>query len=71
MIFRIYHETAGGHVHCRLFSGSHDGALGKCGDFCMRVDEFDAFRSAATFAQFREECVKGVKDRMLHARYRT
>lgn len=32
MIFRIYHETLGGHVHMRIFAGKRDGALGKCGD---------------------------------------
>ena len=41
MKFRLYHETKGGHVHCKLFAGSHDGALGKCGDLCMRTEEFD------------------------------
>ncbi len=55
MIFRLYHETKGGHVHCRLFAGPHDGALGKCGDLTMKVEEFKWFRSAATFIQFREE----------------
>ena len=43
MIFRLYHETRGGHVHCRLFAGAHDGALGKCGEFTMRLDEFEHF----------------------------
>ena len=42
MIFRVYHETKGGHVHIRLFAGKRDGALGKCGDLCMRVEEFSA-----------------------------
>ena len=43
MIFRIYHETLGGHVHMRVFAGKSEGALGKCGDLCMRVGEFEAF----------------------------
>ena len=43
MIFRLYHETRGGHVHCRRFAGKHDGALGKCGNLTMKVDEFEAF----------------------------
>jgi hypothetical protein len=43
MIFRIHHETKGGHVHCRFFAGPHEGALGKCGEFTMRADEFDHF----------------------------
>ena len=44
MIFRIWHETLGGHVHMRLFAGKHEGALGKCGDLTMTVEEFDIFR---------------------------
>lgn len=44
MIFKIYHKTLGGHVHCRLFAGKKEGALGKCGDFCMRAEEFDQFK---------------------------
>ena len=55
MIFRLYHVTLGGHVHCRLFAGKGEGALGKCGDLTMRVDEFELFRAAATFIQFRDE----------------
>lgn len=43
MIFRLHHETRGGHVHCSLFSGGHDGALGKCGEFTMRLVEFEHF----------------------------
>jgi hypothetical protein len=43
MIFRIYHETLGGHVHMRVFAGKSEGALGKCGDLCMRVEEFEEF----------------------------
>lgn len=55
MIFRLFHETRGGHVHCRLFVGPHEGALGKCGDITMRVNEFELFKDAATFIQFRDE----------------
>lgn len=29
----------------RMFSGIRDGALGKCGDLCMRNDEFAKFRT--------------------------
>lgn len=54
-IFRLYHETAGGHVHCRLFAGPREGALGKCGDLTMRVEEFEEFHVAAGFIQFRAE----------------
>ena len=52
MIFRVYHETK---VHIRLFAGKRDGALGKCGDLCMRVEEFEVFRESAGFVQFRPE----------------
>jgi hypothetical protein len=43
MIWRMYYRKAGGHVHCRLFCGVQEGALGKCGDLTMRVEEFDEF----------------------------
>lgn len=55
MIFRIRYVARGGHVHCRFFSGPHEGALGKCGDLVMRLDEFKAFRDSATFIQFMPE----------------
>ena len=55
MIFRLYHETQGGHVHCRFFAGPHDGALGKCGDLTMTVAEFDVFKENTPFIQYREE----------------
>jgi hypothetical protein len=55
MIFRIYHDKRGGHVHMRFFSGRHDGAMGKCGDLCMRADEFDVFREMHPNIQFRAE----------------
>ena len=51
MIFRIYHETLGGHVHMRVFAGKRDGALGKCGDLCMRTEEFEDFRTLTRHAQ--------------------
>lgn len=34
MIFRLYHETKGGHVHIRFFAGPKEG---------MRVEEFNEF----------------------------
>jgi hypothetical protein len=51
MIFRLYYRILGGHVHCRLFAGNGP-SLGKCGDLTMRVDEFAAFKAAASFIQF-------------------
>ncbi len=55
VIFRFRYQVAGGHVHIRMFAGYHDGALGKCGDLCMRHEEFEVFREAATFIQFIPE----------------
>lgn len=43
MIFRVRYRLAGGHVHCRMFAGRQEGALGKCGDLTMREDEFRRF----------------------------
>lgn len=63
MIFRLYHETAGGHVHCRLFAGRRDGALGKCGDFTMRVEEFAEFKDRCPSIEFREESRTGAAGR--------
>lgn len=50
MTFTIYHQQLGGHVHMRVFANG-----GKCGDLCMRENEFTAFRASARFIQFREE----------------
>lgn len=62
MIFRIYHETLGGHVHMRVFAGKSEGALGKCGDLTMRVEEFEVFRNfrgPAFAVDFRPEPTVG------------
>jgi hypothetical protein len=55
MIFRIYHQQLGGHVHCRLFAGRSEGALGNCGNFVMRVEEFTALLSRDPVIEFRYE----------------
>lgn len=55
MIFRIYHDKRGGHVHMRLFAGKKEGALGKCGDLCMREDEFVEFVKRIAFIDLRAE----------------
>ena len=56
MIFRLYHETFGGHVQCKLFSGPHDGALGQRGNFTMRSEEFAVYVALHKDAvQFRPE----------------
>jgi hypothetical protein len=54
MIFRIRYAAAGGHVHCRLFAGRHEGALGKCGDLVLTIQQFELFRGKP-FIEFTEE----------------
>lgn len=54
MIFRIHYTPRSGHVHIRFFAGKHEGALGKCGDLTMRTEEFEIFKKAASFIQFKE-----------------
>ncbi len=55
MVFRLYWRHLGGHVHCRLFAGPQEGALGKCGDLVFREDEFELFKQSSSFIQFRRE----------------
>jgi hypothetical protein len=55
MIFRVRYALAGAHVHCRLFSGQAEGALGKCGDFVMRLEEFRAFMAMKRWIHFVPE----------------
>lgn len=43
MIFRVYYKRRGGDFHCQMFSGIQAGALGKCGDLVMKVEEFKEF----------------------------
>jgi hypothetical protein len=62
MIFRLYHETRGAHVHCRLFAGPREGALGKCGDLVMRDAEFHAFVDRFPGMEFRKEGVAHTGD---------
>lgn len=61
MIFRLYYKRRGGHVHCRLFCGPQEGALGKCGDLTFRLEEFTEFtRIRQSLAiDFRSEEVGG------------
>lgn len=44
MIFRVRYDIAGGHVHCRLFSGkTMNSTFANCGNFCVtKGDEFRA-----------------------------
>ena len=43
MIWRMYYKKLGGHIHCRIFCGPQEGALGKCGDLTFREHEFTEF----------------------------
>lgn len=45
MIFRIYYERCGPHVHCRLFAGEGD-ALVLCGKLIMSHQQFDSLMGA-------------------------
>ena len=59
MIFRLYYETKGGHVHCRFFAGKHEGALGKFGEFTMRDDEFASLMDACPMIDYFPRLPKG------------
>jgi hypothetical protein len=37
-------ELKGLHVHVRLFAGKGTLSLGRCGEFVMRVDEWEEFQ---------------------------
>ena len=45
MIWRLYYERRGKHVHCRLFAGPQEGTLGNCGALTFRIDEWLEFTS--------------------------
>jgi hypothetical protein len=56
--FRVRYMTAPrlAHVYCRVFAAPGDGGtFASLGDLTMRKDEFDAFRSGFTAAEFIEE----------------
>ena len=59
MIFRLHHETKGGHVHCRFFAGKHEGALGKCGELTLRVEEFASLVDACPMIDYSPRLPKG------------
>jgi hypothetical protein len=61
MIFRVYYEQAGGHTHMRWFAGTHEGALGKCGDLTMRNNEFAEFKEAGLPIQWRKEARRALE----------
>jgi hypothetical protein len=43
MIWRCYYAKHGDHVHCRLFVGPAEGALGLAGTLVFRSREFTEF----------------------------
>lgn len=44
MIFRVYHQQQGGHVHCSLFVGNElNTTFAKAGDFVLTKKEFEIF----------------------------
>lgn len=49
---RIRYQVAGGHVHMTVWSGKAGFTLGKSGDLCMTVDEFEAWRSNTANLEF-------------------
>ena len=55
MTIRVYYERRGGHVHMRVFVGANDSSMAKSGDLCMRLDEFEMFRTMSPNIQFRPE----------------
>lgn len=42
-IWRTYYQKLGSHVHCRLFAGPAEGALGLVGNLVFRGEEFTEF----------------------------
>lgn len=53
MIFRIRYETLGAHTHCALFSARQQNlTFAKCGEFCVRNEEFEDLRLAMAGVQF-------------------
>ena len=46
MFIRYRYNIGGGHTHIRMFMGQAPNmTLAKCGDLCMRNEEFEWFRS--------------------------
>ena len=43
MMFRMYYKERGGHTGVRVYAGTHEGALGKCGDLVFRNEEWAEF----------------------------
>ena len=56
MIFRVRYKRSGGHIHCRLFAAKAlNTTYAKCGDFCVRVEEFESLRLAMSGVSFLKD----------------
>ena len=54
-IFKIRHEMAGGHIHCQLFEAKGPNMTWSCcGDFTVRVEEFDDLQRSMSGVVFEE-----------------
>ena len=64
MLWRCYYVKHGNHVHCRLFCGPIEGALGLCGKITFRHHEFTEFTQIHKVLpiDFRRELEKGDDD---------
>lgn len=51
-LFRLKHETCGGHVHVRVFAGKGTLTLANCGTLVMRVDEWKDFVNEMHIGQY-------------------
>lgn len=55
MIFKVKYEKAGGHIHCRLFAAKAPNmTFAGCGNFCIRVEEFEDLERAMSGVFFEE-----------------
>jgi len=46
MVIKIISERGGDHVHMKVFAGPDKDHLGKCGDLCMRLGEWQLYIAA-------------------------
>lgn len=44
MIFKFRFQEGGAHTHVQLYAGESEGALGRCGSFAMRNEEWKLFK---------------------------
>jgi hypothetical protein len=59
MTFRVRYQLGPVHVYCRLFVAPRsEHTFAHIGSFTLRIDEFDALRSAFTGAEFVEDRTK-------------